>query len=70
MEKQRKPNATRKPPVPSDSHAEIEDWAAFQMAPQTRCRIHAPTLVERVPASERYADRRGPRALAYAAVEI
>jgi hypothetical protein len=27
MEKQRKPNATRKPPVPSDSHAEIEDWA-------------------------------------------
>ena len=27
MDKQRKPNATRKPPVPSDSHAEIEDWA-------------------------------------------
>ena len=27
MEKQRKPNATRKPPVPSDGHAEIEDWA-------------------------------------------
>ena len=27
MEKRRKPNATRKPPVPSDSHAEIEDWA-------------------------------------------
>jgi hypothetical protein len=22
----RKPNTTRKPPVPSDSHAEIEDW--------------------------------------------
>ena len=27
MEKERKPNANRKPPVPSDSHAEIEDWA-------------------------------------------
>jgi hypothetical protein len=26
MEKPRKPTTTRKPPVPSDSHAEIEDW--------------------------------------------
>jgi hypothetical protein len=26
MERSRKPNTTRKPPVPSDSHAEIEDW--------------------------------------------
>ena len=26
MAKLRKPNATRKPPVPSDSHADIEDW--------------------------------------------
>jgi hypothetical protein len=26
MEKTRKPNATRKPPVPSESHAEIDDW--------------------------------------------
>jgi hypothetical protein len=26
MVKSRKPNATRKPPEPSDSHAEIEDW--------------------------------------------
>jgi hypothetical protein len=26
MAKQRKPNAARKPPVPSDSHADIEDW--------------------------------------------
>ena len=26
MEKTRKPNATRTPPVPTDSHAEIEDW--------------------------------------------
>jgi len=24
--KQRKPSTTRKPPVPSDSHADIEDW--------------------------------------------
>jgi hypothetical protein len=24
--KTRKPNTARKPPVPSDSHAEIEDW--------------------------------------------
>ena len=26
MKKSRKPNTTRKPPVPSDSHAEIGDW--------------------------------------------
>jgi hypothetical protein len=26
MAKPRKPNATRKPPEPSDNHAEIEDW--------------------------------------------
>ena len=26
MGKMRKPGATRKPPEPSDSHAEIEDW--------------------------------------------
>ena len=26
MPKARKPNTTRKPPEPSDSHAEIEDW--------------------------------------------
>ena len=26
MPKTRKPNTTRKPPEPSDSHAEIEDW--------------------------------------------
>ena len=26
MNKQRKPNSARKPPVPSDGHAEIEDW--------------------------------------------
>jgi hypothetical protein len=26
MPKSRKPNTTRKPPEPSDSHAEIEDW--------------------------------------------
>jgi hypothetical protein len=27
MEKRRKPDTARKPPVPSDSHAEIEKWA-------------------------------------------
>lgn len=27
MAKQPKPNTARKPPVPSDSHADIEDWA-------------------------------------------
>lgn len=27
MGKAPKPNATRKPPVPTDSHAEIDDWA-------------------------------------------
>lgn len=26
MAKQRKPNTTRKPPVPSDGHAKIQDW--------------------------------------------
>src|SRR5829696_5330594 len=26
MEKQRKPNTARKPPVPSESHTDIEDW--------------------------------------------
>ena len=26
MRKVRKPNAARKPPVPSDNHADIEDW--------------------------------------------
>ena len=26
MAKSRKPGTTRKPPVPSDSHADIEDW--------------------------------------------
>jgi hypothetical protein len=26
MSKQRKPSMTRKPPAPSDSHAEIDDW--------------------------------------------
>jgi hypothetical protein len=26
LAKSRKPTATRKPPVPSDSHADIEDW--------------------------------------------
>ena len=26
MAKSRKPNTTRKPPEPSDSHADIEDW--------------------------------------------
>ena len=27
MAKQLKPNAAKKPPVPSDNHADIEDWA-------------------------------------------
>jgi hypothetical protein len=27
MEKSRKPNTSRKPPVPSESHADIEDWS-------------------------------------------
>ncbi|HYJ25086.1 MAG TPA: hypothetical protein VE027_08795 [Acidimicrobiia bacterium] len=27
MAKQLKPNAAKKPPVPSDSHADIEDWS-------------------------------------------
>jgi len=26
VEKTRKPNGTRKPPIPTDSHAEIDDW--------------------------------------------
>jgi hypothetical protein len=31
MAKPRKPNAARKPPVPSDSHADIEDWIRHVM---------------------------------------
>jgi hypothetical protein len=31
MAKTRNPNTTRKPPEPSDSHAEIEDWIRSQM---------------------------------------
>jgi len=27
MPKPRNPNSTRKPPVPSESHADIDDWA-------------------------------------------
>lgn len=31
MSKPRKPNTTRKPPVPSNSHAPIEEWIRRQM---------------------------------------
>jgi hypothetical protein len=31
MGKRLKPYATRKPPVPSESHAEIEDWIRHVM---------------------------------------
>jgi hypothetical protein len=31
MAKPRKPNTARKPPVPSDSHADIEDWIRHVM---------------------------------------
>ena len=31
MAKLRKPNVARKPPLPSDSHADIEDWVRRQM---------------------------------------
>lgn len=31
MAKQRKPNSTRKPPEPTDSHADIEDWTGRVM---------------------------------------
>jgi hypothetical protein len=34
MEKSRKPTTTRKPPVPSDSHAEIEDWIEGSVMPR------------------------------------
>ncbi len=33
MRKSRKPYATRKPPVPSDSHADIEDWIRHGVMP-------------------------------------
>ena len=32
--KARKPGATRKPPVPTDSHAEIEEWMAESVMPR------------------------------------
>lgn len=31
MKQQRKPNTSRKPPVPSDSHAEVEAWIRHVM---------------------------------------
>jgi hypothetical protein len=34
MAKERKPNTARKPPVPSDSHAEIEDWMIGSVMPR------------------------------------
>jgi hypothetical protein len=34
MAKERKPNTARKPPVPSDSHAEIEDWIDVSVMPR------------------------------------
>ncbi len=33
MRKSRKPYATRKPPVPSDSHTDIEDWIRHGVMP-------------------------------------
>jgi hypothetical protein len=36
MEKARKPNATRKPPVASDSHADIEAWIDSSVMPRLR----------------------------------
>jgi hypothetical protein len=33
MAKMRKPGATRKPPVPTDSHAEIEAWIGSSVMP-------------------------------------
>jgi hypothetical protein len=33
MAKQRKPNTVRTPPVPSDSHAEIDDWIRHRVMP-------------------------------------
>jgi hypothetical protein len=34
MKKARKPNSTRRPPVPTDSHAEIEDWIGGNVMPR------------------------------------
>lgn len=34
MAKPLKPNTARKPPVPSDSHADIEDWMRSVMPEQ------------------------------------
>ena len=36
MGKRRKPITTRKPPVPTDSHAEIEDWMIRGVMPDMR----------------------------------
>jgi hypothetical protein len=36
MEKARKPNTTRKPPVASDSHADIEAWIDSSVMPRLR----------------------------------
>jgi hypothetical protein len=47
LAKPRKPITTRKPPVPSDSHAEIEDW----MIPRVMPDMHP--IVERMDGSIR-----------------
>ena len=36
MDKARKPLAARKPPVPSDSHADIEDWIRRRVMPDLK----------------------------------
>ena len=47
MGKRRKPITTRDPPVPTDSHAEIEDWMTRRVMPDLR------PIVERVDGSIR-----------------
>jgi len=41
MEKSRKPLATRTPPVPSDSHAEIEEWMRRRVMPDLQPIVRA-----------------------------
>ena len=48
MAKARKPTTTRKPPVPSDSHAEIDDWLGHVMPDLNPIVEHLDTQIRKV----------------------
>lgn len=55
MAKQRKPSTARKPPEPSDSHDEIESWAARVMPDLNPIVTHLDELIRRTIPGLQYA---------------